>query len=74
MLRKKIKEKETHLHYFPTFGSLKRKVNQSLIRFENMQDEVFRLSGLYNRLPRKKSADLTININLKIEIKKMATD
>jgi transposase len=75
MLWKKIKEKETHLHYFPTFASLKRKVNQALVRFEDMRDEVLRLFGLYNRQPRKKSAGLAININInvKIEIKKMAT-
>jgi hypothetical protein len=40
MLWKKIKEKETHLHYFPTFESLKNKVNEALIRFDDLKGEV----------------------------------
>jgi transposase len=73
MLWKKIKGKETHLHYFPTFRSLKKKVNEALFHFENLKDEVLSLFGLYDRLPGKKSAGLTINFNIKIEIKKIAT-
>jgi len=35
-----IKEKETHLHYFPTFESLKNKVNEALIRFDDLKGEI----------------------------------
>ena len=34
MLWKKVKEKGTHLHYFPTFEALKDKVHESLALFE----------------------------------------
>ena len=33
-LWKKIKEKEIHMHYFPTFDSLKNKVEEALINFK----------------------------------------
>jgi len=48
-LWKKIKEKEIHLHYFPTFDSLKDKVQDALLHFENMTNEVLSLFGFYNR-------------------------
>lgn len=48
-LWKKIKEKGTHLHYFPTFESLKNKVNQTLMDFEQTPEEVLSLFGFYNR-------------------------
>jgi len=73
MLWKKIKEKETHLHYFPTFQSLKDRVNEALLHFGNMKDEVLSLFGLYDRLPGKKSAASVINFYIKIEIKKIVT-
>jgi len=38
-LWKKIKEGGTHLHYFPTFEALIKKVNEILPRFENAPEE-----------------------------------
>ncbi len=73
MLWKKIKEKETHLHYFPTFQSLKNRVNEALLHFGNMKDEVLSLFGLYDSLPGKKDTVSAINFYIKIEIKKIAT-
>ncbi len=49
-LWKKVKEKEIHLHYFPTFDSLKAKVEEALLRFKNLQYEVLALFGFYNKL------------------------
>ena len=49
-LWKKIKEKETHLHYFPTFDSLKEKVSEALVDFENAKEDVLKLFGFYNNL------------------------
>jgi transposase len=49
-LWKKVKEKGTHLHYFPTFESLKAKVHESLMQFENTQEEVLSLFVMYNKL------------------------
>ncbi len=40
-LWKKVKEKYIHPHYFPTFESLKDKVEDALIRFKNLQNEYF---------------------------------
>ena len=48
-LWKKIKEKEIHLHYFPTFDSLKNKVQEALLHFKDMKNEVLSLFGFYNR-------------------------
>ncbi len=45
-LWKRIKQTETHLHYFPTFEALVEKVQQALIRFENIQAEVLELCVL----------------------------
>lgn len=50
MLWKKIKEKETHLHYFPTFDSLKKRVREGLSRFQDLKHEILSLFGGYNRL------------------------
>ena len=47
MLWKKVKQKGTHLHYFPTFESLKDKVHESLALFEEASKEVLSLFGLY---------------------------
>ena len=47
-LWKKIKEKEIHLHYFPTFDSLKNKVQEALLHFKDLKNEVLSLFGFYN--------------------------
>ncbi len=52
-LWKKIKEKGTHLHYFPTFESLVEKVHTALIQFENAPSEVLSLFVMYNKLSSK---------------------
>jgi transposase len=44
-LWKKLKEQETHLHYFPTYESLKEKVDQALIKFANAPQEILALFG-----------------------------
>ncbi len=49
-LWKKVKEKGTHLHYFPTFESLKSKVHQSLELFDNDAKEVLSLFLKFNNL------------------------
>jgi len=49
-LWKKIKEKEIHLHHFPTFDSLKNKVEEALLHFKDLQNEVLSLFGFYNNL------------------------
>lgn len=47
MLWKKIKEKGTHLHFFPTFESLVNKVDATLEIFEHSPKEVLALFGKY---------------------------
>jgi len=49
-LWKKIKEKEIHLHYFPTFESLKNKVEEALLHFNDLKNEVLSLFGFYKNL------------------------
>lgn len=49
-LWKKIKEKEVHLHHFPTFESLKTKVQAALVRFQDMQGDILRLFGFYTKM------------------------
>jgi transposase len=68
-LWKKIKEKEIHLHYFPTFADLKKKVNEALLNFGDLKNEILSLFLFYDRLPEKNSDPLTINLNVKINIK-----
>jgi transposase len=46
---KKVKEKGTHLQYFPTFEALKNKVHETLSLFQNAPQEVLSLFGLYRR-------------------------
>ena len=46
-LWKKVKQTGTHLHYFPTFDSLKEKVHESLAFFENAPKEVLSLFGFF---------------------------
>lgn len=50
-LWKKIKEKKIHLHYFPTFDSLKNKVEEALLHFKDLKNEVLSLFGFYKHLP-----------------------
>jgi len=45
-LWKKIKQAETHLHYFPTFAALTEKVEQALVKFANAPQEILALCGL----------------------------
>ena len=45
-LWKKIKQAETHLHYFPNFEVLKEKVEQALLKFDNAPEEILTLCGL----------------------------
>lgn len=45
-LWKRIKEKETHMHYFPTFEALTKKVHQALLNFQNAEEEVLSVCGL----------------------------
>lgn len=47
-LWKNIKQQETHLHYFPTFNSLKEKVDQALVKFANAPKEILALFGFAN--------------------------
>lgn len=49
-LWKKIKQAETHLHYFPTFGALSEKVEQALLKFENAPQEILALCSLPEEL------------------------
>ncbi|MBA2526991.1 MAG: IS630 family transposase [Pyrinomonadaceae bacterium] len=49
-LWKKIKQQETHLHYFPTFGALTEKVDQALLRFEHAPQEILALCSLPEEL------------------------
>ena len=45
-LWKKIKQQETHLHYFPTFGALTEKIEQALLKFEHAPQEILTLCSL----------------------------
>jgi transposase len=45
-LWKKIKQQDTHLHYFPTFEALTEKVEQALIKFANIPEEILALCSL----------------------------
>jgi len=49
-LWKKVKQQDTHLHYFPTFESLMNKVDQALLRFQNTPHEILSLFGFYEHL------------------------
>ena len=42
-LWKKIKQQETHLHYFPTFEALTEQVEQTLLKFANIPEEILAL-------------------------------
>jgi transposase len=45
-LWKKITQKATHLHYFPTFEALTAKVEQALLTFANIPEEILALCSL----------------------------
>ncbi len=49
-LWKKIKQHETHMHYFPTFTALTEKVEQALLTFANAPEEILTLCGLPTEL------------------------
>ena len=49
-LWKKIKQQETHLHYFPTFEALTEKVEQALITLANTPEEILALCSLPTEL------------------------
>jgi transposase len=49
-LWKKIKQQDTHLHYFPTFEALTNKVEQALLKFTNTPEEILALCGLPTEL------------------------
>ncbi len=49
-LWKKIKQRETHLHYFPTFEALSEKVEQALLKFEHAPQEILTLCSLPEEL------------------------
>jgi transposase len=49
-LWKKIKQQETHLHYFPTFEALTEKVEQALLQFTNAPEEILALCSLPTEL------------------------
>lgn len=47
MLWKKIKQNDIHMHYFPTFDELKKKVNEALLTFQKSSKEILNLFGFY---------------------------
>jgi transposase len=49
-LWKKIKQHDTHLHYFPTFEALTNKVEQALLQFTNTPEEILALCSLPTEL------------------------
>jgi transposase len=49
-LWKKIKQQDTHLHYFPTFETLTNKVEQALLKFANIPEEILALCSLPTEL------------------------
>ncbi|MGH9902196.1 MAG: IS630 family transposase [Pyrinomonadaceae bacterium] len=49
-LWKKLKQAETHLHYFPTFSTLSAKVEQALLKFARTPQEILSLCSLPEEL------------------------
>ncbi|MFN0123972.1 MAG: IS630 family transposase [Blastocatellia bacterium] len=49
-LWKKIKQEETHMHYFPTFESLSEKVEEALLKFADAPGAILALCGLPEEL------------------------
>lgn len=46
-LWKKIKQSHIHLQYFPTFEDLKNKVQEALLEYSNLHEDVLTLFGFY---------------------------
>ena len=46
----RIKQQDTHLHYFPTFEVLTAKVEQALLKFANIPEEILALCSLPTEL------------------------
>ncbi|MFN0112291.1 MAG: hypothetical protein ACKVZH_25800, partial [Blastocatellia bacterium] len=42
-LWKKVKDQDTHLHYFPTFEALTLRVEQAMLKFANAPQEILAL-------------------------------
>ncbi len=49
-LWKNIETAEIHLHYFPTFDSVKQKVEAALLRHSNLQKAICNLFGFYHEI------------------------
>ncbi len=49
-LWKKMKQQDTHLHSFPTFAALTDKVEQALLKFANIPEEILALCRLPTEL------------------------
>jgi len=49
-LWKKIKQTHIHLHYFPTFADLKNKVQEAMLKYKYLQDEILALFGFYGKI------------------------
>ena len=47
---RRIKQHDTHLHYFPTFEALTKKVEQALLTFAKAPEEILALCGLPTEL------------------------
>jgi len=45
-LWKKVKEQDTHLHYFPTFAALVERVDSALVKFADCASEILALFGV----------------------------
>ena len=45
-LWRRVKSKETHLQYFPTFEALTQKVDEALLKFANIGQEIMSIFGL----------------------------
>jgi transposase len=72
-LWKKIKEKEIHLHYFPTFADLKKKVCEAILHFGGLKNEILSLFVFYNGLPEKNDGRLTLSFDIEITVKNNTT-
>jgi transposase len=49
-LWKKVKDQDTHLHYFPNFASLTTRVEEALLKFTNTPQEILSLCSLPTEL------------------------
>ncbi|MDX2044568.1 MAG: IS630 family transposase, partial [Acidobacteriota bacterium] len=49
-LWKKVKDQDTHLHYFPTFEALTARVEQAMLKFANAPQQILTLCGLPTEL------------------------